>query len=98
MQKGGNVKIKESLEGLFLGLLCWGLTVVCISVFPNKLLGAIVALVYGVFFLCDGRRDSQHNTSRNPSTPENYFYPTRKGTEENLQSLSNPAFRINSVK
>jgi hypothetical protein len=53
MQKGGNVKIKESLEGLFLGLICWSIAAACISVFPNKLLGALVALVYGIYFLSD---------------------------------------------
>jgi hypothetical protein len=53
MLKDGNVKILARFEGLFLGLLCWSLAVVCISVFPSKLLGALVAVVYGVYLLSE---------------------------------------------
>ena len=53
IQNGGNVKILVRFEGLFLGLFCWGIAVACISVFPNKALGALVAMVYGVYFLTD---------------------------------------------
>lgn len=59
MQNGGNVKIIAKFEGMFLGLICWGLAVVCISVFPNKALGAIVAGIYGLYLLCDNRIDNR---------------------------------------
>ena len=52
-RNGGNVNIKARLEGLFIALICWSITVACVSVFPNKLLGALVAVGYGLFFLCD---------------------------------------------
>jgi len=59
LKNSGNVKIIAKLEGLFLGLICWGLAVVCISVFPIKALGALVAGSYGIYLLCDKRIDSQ---------------------------------------